>query len=185
MKKMYILKSLLVILILSLVVFVSGCKTPKPEPQTYDVAYINEKLDATGFTSYFYQKIITSGEIVLLEENTNVTSQGDKYLVKTEISKLTSIEEQKKYDVQESEEEVEIASDPITLTIQESDFSTVEVTENSLEGNVKDEANILGYKVNSLTLKIKLENSKVATIELSYVDVETNLTVKVIVKYSY
>ena len=57
--------------------------------------------------------------------------------------------------------------------------------ENSLEGNVKDETNILGYKVNSLILKIKLENSKVATIELSYVDVETNLTVKVIVKYSY
>ena len=103
MKRIFILKSLLVILILSLVVFVSGCKTPKPEPepQTYDVAYINEKLDATGFTSYFYQKIITSGEIVLLEENTNVTLQDDKYLVKTEISKLASLEDSKKYDVQE------------------------------------------------------------------------------------
>ena len=80
---------------------------------------------------------------------------------------------------------MEIASDPIKLTIQESDFSTVEVTEISLVGTVKDEANILGYSVKDLTLKISLENSKPASIELTYVDAETNLTVKVIVKYSY
>ncbi len=185
MKKINILKSLVIIFVLSLVVFIAGCKTPTPEPPKYDVSYINDKLDATGFTSYFYQKIITSGEITLLEENTNVTSQGDKYLVKTEISKLASLEDSKKYDVQETEEVVEIASDPIKLTIQESDFSTVEVTEISLVGTVKDEANILGYSVKDLTLKISLENSKPASIELTYVDVETNLTVKVIVKYSY
>ena len=39
--------------------------------------------------------------------------------------------------------------------------------------------------VKDLTLKISLENSKPASIELTYVDAETNLTVKLIVKYNY
>lgn len=185
MKKINIFKSLLVVLVFSLIIFIFGCKTPTPETPKYDVAYINEKLDATGFTSYFYQKTIKSGEIILLEENTNVSLKDGKYLVKTEILKLNTIDNQTKYDVQENEEEVEIAEDPIKLSLKESDFNNVEVSENSLTGTVKDDANILGFSVKNLNLKINLNNSKVSNIELSYTDVETNLIVKVIVKYNY
>jgi len=124
-------------------------------------------------------------EIILLEENTNVSLKDGKYLVKTEILKLNTIDNQTKYDVQENEEEVEIAEDPIKLSLKESDFNDVQVSENSLTGNVKDDANILGFSVKNLNLTVNLNNSKVSNIELSYTDVETNLIVKVIVKYNY
>ena len=180
------LKTLLIlILVLPLFVFITGCKGPDPQPTKYDVAYINDLLDATGFQSYFYQKTIKSGETLLLEENTNVILQDSKYVVKTEISKLATLDSTQKYIIEESEEEVEIVNNPISLEIKDEDFSSVEVTENSLTGNVKDDANVLGYAVKNLSLKINLSNSKVASIEVNYVDVETNLNVKVLIKYNY
>jgi len=180
MRKMNIFKALLVVLVLSLCVFISGCRTPK-----YDVAYINGKLDATGFTSYVYEKTIKAGDILLLEEKTNATQQGDKFLVKTEVSKLSAVEETEKYTKEETEETVAIAADPITLTITETDFSEVEVTKDSLTGTVKDDVNVLGYAVKGLNIKIDLANEKVANVEITYVDAETNFVVTVKVQYNY
>ena len=169
MKKINIYKILLVLLLVLPLFTVVGCGD-KPDPQKdpeYNVEYINNNLKAEGFTSYFYQKTIKSGEMLLVEKNINVSKKDDKYLVKTE----------------ETEELVEIASDPILLTLTEDDFETVTVTSTSLEGKVKEGKNVLGYVVSELNIKISLNSNGVTQIELTYVD--QSLTVKVVVKYNY
>ena len=185
MKKINIYKILLVLLIVLPLFTVVGCGD-KPDPQKdpeYNVEYINNNLKAEGFTSYFYQKTIKSGEMLLVEKNINVSKKDDKYLVKTEETKINSLDSSSKYSTEETEELVEIASDPILLTLTEDDFETVTVSSTSLEGKVKEGKNVLGYVVSELNIKISLNSNGVTQIELTYVD--QSLTVKVVVKYNY
>ena len=140
-------------------------------------------MKADNFQSYFYQKTITNDDVLLLEENTTVTKQDDKYVVKTEITKLNPLDESSKYKTEEKEEVVTIASDPITLELKEDDFETVNVTSTSLTGKVKNGSNILGYEVQNLNIAIKLTSNGVSEIELSYLD--GDFAVKILVKYNY
>ncbi len=184
MNKNFKFKNLILFLFaIILTLFIIGCKTPEEQ---FDVAYINSHLDAIEFNKYEWTKTINSGDFLLLEEVKIAEKQETEFVIKTTIKKLTNISNAENYETVEAEEVLELAENPISFEINEEDFAVVEVKKNSLTGSVKDVANVLGYSVKNLQIKIELnDNLKVSQVELSYVDPTTEFIVKLVVKYDY
>ncbi len=184
MKKNYIFK-LFIILVLFLSLFIiSGCKEPDKAPE-YNVEYFNSKLDASGFVGYSYTKTIKSEDILLLEEKANLSIVDSKYVLSKEIKRLDDIASDHPLVIENTREEVEVLEDPIQLTIEESDFDSFNVTEKLLTGKIKETSKVLGYLVNDLDLTIELSNEKVAKISISYDDINTGFKVDMVINYLY
>ena len=183
MRKQLTFKNLLfIVLMLSLSLIIAGCKTPKE----YNVEYINSHLNATGYVGYEYIKTIHSNDFLLLEEKTTAEKQEESYLITKIVKELADITSSETYKTTETTETVELANNPILFELTEDNFETVEVKENSLVGTVKDDADVLGYEVLNLQIKIDLNKDlNVSNVELSYDDPKTGFTVKLVVKYNY
>ena len=184
MKKNYIFKIFIILVLFLSLFIISGCKEPEKAPD-YNVEYFNSKLDASGFTGYSYTKTIKSDDIMLLEEKANLSIVDSKYILSKEIKRLDDITSDKPLVIENTKEEVEVLEDPIQLTIEESDFDSVNVNEKVLTGKIKETSKVLGYDVNNLELTIELSNEKVVKISISYNDIKTGLKVDMVINYLY
>jgi len=150
-----------------------------------DVTSINEHLDINGFVSYEYSRVITFSEVVLLEETTHATQNGETYDVHKVIEKLN---EEGEYITEETDSSEPKESFKIDLQLLEEYFETVTVDNNILEGLVIDGYSdaVLGYLAENINVKVELtQNLKVSYILITYVDVETGFNVTLSIKYNY
>lgn len=180
-------KFILVLLVLfSVVLF--GCEKEKNQNE-FDLSYFNNHISASKYVNYEINKTIKQNELLLLEEITTVKKNVDVFDIVKTTKKLAKMESDSQYETKVEESKMKTIEDPINLEFSTYVFSSYEVSEFTLKGNVLDEFSkeVLGIDgISNIAIEINLNQlKKVNDVKVIYIDSESGFNVLIYVKYDY
>ena len=146
------------------------------------IEYFNQNLKITNYKSIDYYKKIEYSGMILLEENTKSDFNGSVYTIVT-TKKFINLDEY----IESTETKEDTEPTEISLQLKSEYFTKITLSDNGLEGIIKDtdSSTVLGITASSIEIKVTFnEELKVSNITLKYID-ETNFNVSITVSFNY